>query len=94
MRTYDESCALLDRVVGRCVRDAAFAASVLENPESALAEYELNEDELDDFRSLKARHRDEAAEAWHAIRTGMTAVQARRADQARQANDMRQLGPT
>jgi hypothetical protein len=94
MRTYDESCALLDRVVGRCVRDAAFAASVLEDPESALAEYELNEDELDDFRSLKARHREEAAEAWHAIRSGMTAIQAGHAHQARQIRKTPYLGPT
>ena len=93
MRSYDESCALLDRVVGRCVRDPAFAASVLEDPESALAEYHLNEDELDDFRSLKARHREEAAEAWHAIRNGMTAIQARQADQARQTRNQ-QLGST
>jgi len=77
MRTYEESCALLDRVVGRCVRDESFAAAVLENPEAALEEYQLNEDELDDFRSLKARHREEAAQTWTAIRTGMAQVRAR-----------------
>ena len=71
MRTYEESCALLDQVVGRCVRDADFACDVLEDPETALAEYELNEDEMDDFRSLKRRHRDEADMVWSAIRKGL-----------------------
>jgi hypothetical protein len=74
MRTYDESCALLDRIVGRCVREAHFADAVLHDPETALKEYELNEGELDDFRALKARHRDEASETWSAIRNGMATV--------------------
>ena len=74
MRTYDESCALLDRIVGRCVREAPFADAVLNDPETALREYELNEDELDDFRALKTRHRDEASETWSAIRGGMAAI--------------------
>jgi hypothetical protein len=75
MRSYDESCALLDRIVGRCVREASFANAVLANPELALKEYELNEDELDDFRTLKARHSDEASQTWSAIREGMAAAQ-------------------
>jgi hypothetical protein len=78
MRTYDESCALLDRIVGRCVRESDFADAVLNEPETALKEYELNEGELDDFRALKARHRDEASETWSAIRNGMTAARQHR----------------
>jgi hypothetical protein len=78
VRTYEESCALLDRIVGRCVRDEAFGYAVLADPDAALSDYELNEDELDDFRALKARHRDEAAATWAAIRMAMEAVRARR----------------
>lgn len=74
MRTYEESCALLDLIVGRCVRDEEFAKSVLVDPETALKEYELNEDELDDFRALKNRHSDEAAQAWTAFRLGLQMV--------------------
>jgi len=77
MRTYEESCALLDLIVGRCVRDSAFAESVLAQPEVALAEYELNQGELDDFLALKAGHREEAAETWAAIRSGVDQVRAR-----------------
>lgn len=77
MRTYEESCALLDLIVGRCVRDAAFADAVLDEPEVALAEYELNQGELDDFLALKARHRDEAAVTWAAIRNGMAEIRGR-----------------
>ena len=45
-----------------------------DDPETALKEYELNEGELDDFRALKTRHRDEASETWSAIRGGMAAI--------------------
>lgn len=71
MRTYEESCRLLDEIVGRCVRDAEFAVSVLTDPEIALKEYELNEDELDDFRALKNRHFDETKEGWSALRISL-----------------------
>jgi hypothetical protein len=77
MRTYEESCALLDQIVGRCVRDVGFAIAVLADPAAALREYELNEDELDDFRALKDRHRDEAAEGWAAIRAYLETVRNR-----------------
>lgn len=73
MRSYEESCTLLDGIVGRCVRDAAFAASVLDDPISALASYGLNQDELDDFLALKARHRWEAEQGWAAIRAAIEA---------------------
>ena len=82
MRTYEESCALLDSIVGRCIREAAFAERVISDPETALAEYQLDEDELDDFRSLKARHSDEALETWAAIRTGVDRVRARQRQHA------------
>jgi hypothetical protein len=82
MRTYEESCALLDQIVGRCVRDPEFAASVLADPEAALKEYVLNEDELDDFRALKKRHHNEAADGWTAIRTGLQTVRNRQEERA------------
>jgi hypothetical protein len=73
-RTVDESCALLDQIIGRCVRDADFGARVLADPETALAEYELQEDELDDFRALKEKHAKEAAESWAEARAAMDAA--------------------
>lgn len=80
MRTYEESCARLDQIVGRCVRDVAFATAVLGDPEDALKEYELNEDEMDDFRSLRDSHREEAAEGWVAIRIGLETVRKRQTE--------------
>jgi hypothetical protein len=71
LRSYEESCALLDRIVGRCVRDADFARAVLDDPEAALAPYALNEDELDDFRTLRRDHREEAMSGWAQIRLAM-----------------------
>jgi hypothetical protein len=68
MRTYEESCTLLDGIVGRCVREAPFASAVLDDPAAALKEYELNADELDDFLALRADHREEAEETWRSIR--------------------------
>jgi len=76
-RSYRESCALLDRIVGRCIRDARFADWVLAAPEDALAEYQLTEDEFDDFRALSAGHLAEADEVWRSIRARMTTLQAR-----------------
>lgn len=73
MRTYEESCELLDRIVGRCIREADFAGDVLADPENALSGYGLNEDEMDDFRALKAEHEQEAAIEWDKIRQGMGA---------------------
>jgi hypothetical protein len=78
VRNYEESCALLDRIVGRCVRDEAFATRVLDDPVSALAMYELNQDELDDFLALKAGHRREAEQGWAEIRAAMASLQAGR----------------
>jgi hypothetical protein len=72
MRTYEESCALIDQIVGRCVREAAFASLVLSDPEAALAEYKLNEGELEDFRALRAGHRQDADEVWNTIRAHIT----------------------
>lgn len=71
MRSYEESCDLLDRIVGRCIREADFAERVLSNPEAALAEYGLDEHELEDFQILQSSHREEAAEGWRAIRERM-----------------------
>jgi hypothetical protein len=68
VRTVQESTILIDRIVGRCVREAAFAERVLEDPDRALAEYRLNEAELDDFRALKAKCAGEATASWAALR--------------------------
>lgn len=73
MRTYQESCTLLDGIVGRCVRESDFAAAVLDDPAAALREYDLNGDELDDFLALRADHKDEAAETWKTIREHIAA---------------------
>lgn len=83
MRSYEESCALLDGIVGRCIREADFAERVLANPEAALREYQLEEHELDDFRELKKDHREEAAEGWRAIREGMAAKPGQQAREAK-----------
>lgn len=71
MRTYEQSCAYLDAIVGRCVRDQAFAEAVLACPEAALADYHLTDDEMDDFRALSHRHRQEARDAWSALRLAL-----------------------
>jgi hypothetical protein len=76
-RTYEESCELLDEIVGRCVRDADFAEAVLDDPERALRDYLLNPHELEDFVALKTRHRKEAATAWRAIRSAMATIRRR-----------------
>jgi len=71
MRSYEESCHYLDQIVGRCVRDSVFAEAVLRNPEFALAEYDLNEDEMADFHALRSGHLDEARQGWALLRAGM-----------------------
>jgi len=48
----DERLRLMDSIVGRCVLDRDFGASVLCDPDRALSAYNLSEDELDDFRAL------------------------------------------
>ncbi|WP_434427084.1 hypothetical protein [Nannocystis pusilla] len=73
MRSFAESCALLDSIVGRCVREPEFAERVLDEPEAALAAYGLARHELDDFLALAGDHKQEAAETWAAIRAGIEA---------------------
>jgi hypothetical protein len=68
VRTVDDSIALIDTIVGRCVRDHDFARKVMEDPETALAEYRLNSGELDDFIALKAQMGGTALEVWEALR--------------------------
>jgi hypothetical protein len=67
----EERLALLDTIVGRCVRDRAFADRVLSDPDEALREYALDEGELDDFRALAASRRDEAIAVWAALRAAL-----------------------
>jgi hypothetical protein len=74
-RTYDESCVLLDRIVGRCVRDRDFASMVLNDPRAALREYGLSGHELDDFLALQQGYADEAAQVWEAIRKKLIMLQ-------------------
>jgi hypothetical protein len=76
-RSYEESCALLDQIVGRCVREPQFSERVLADPGEALREYALTEDELDDFHALRAGHLAEAIEVWAAIRARMGELRAR-----------------
>lgn len=73
-RSYEESCLLLDKIVGRCVRDENFARQVLDEPEIALQPYDLNEDELEDFQVLSAHHREEAGAIWAEIRNRMQSL--------------------
>jgi hypothetical protein len=68
-RSYEQSCALLDGIVGRCIRDPAFSRQVLEEPATALRDYNLTAEELDDFLALQAGHAAEAEQVWTAIRT-------------------------
>jgi hypothetical protein len=68
MRTVEQSTALIDEIVGRCVREADFAARVLENYEEALAEYRLNRAELDDFKALREQYASQAAAHWALLR--------------------------
>jgi hypothetical protein len=72
-RSYQESCDLLDGIVGRCVRDSVFADAVLVDPEQALAGYCLEEHEMDDFRALVRGHREVARSGWSAIRDALPA---------------------
>jgi hypothetical protein len=67
-RSYEESCKLLDQIVGRCVRDPQFSALVMADPSAALREFDLTEDELEDFLILKDAHLTEATQVWTAIR--------------------------
>lgn len=67
-RSYEQSCKLLDQIVGRCVRDPQFSARVMNDPRAALREFDLTEDELEDFLLLKDGHLEEATQAWNAIR--------------------------
>jgi hypothetical protein len=71
MRTFDESMALIDRIIGRCHRSASFAEAVLTDPEKALVEYGLQEGELDDFRAIKEKHHEEASRGWAEVRANL-----------------------
>jgi hypothetical protein len=73
VRSVEDSVALLDRIVGRCVRDAEFGRRVLACPETALAEYGLNADELDDFVVLQRDHAEEARAGWARLRAILAA---------------------
>jgi hypothetical protein len=44
---------------------------VLDDPDGTLAEYDLNEDELDDFRILAAEHREYCLKGWKILREAM-----------------------
>ena len=74
MRSYEESCAMVDRIVGRCIREADFASATLADPDTALRDYHLNKGELSDFQVLHAEHREEAGQIWATIRNRMEAL--------------------
>ena len=73
-RTYEESMSLIDRIIGRCVREEDFGRRVLEDPHTTLAEYGLNHAELSDFIALKVKHAAEAAEGWAELRAQWVAA--------------------
>lgn len=54
----------MDGIVGRCIREPEFGRRVLEDPATTLAEYGLNEDELDDFRALAKLGIDGVVSRW------------------------------
>lgn len=43
---------LMDGIVGLCIRDLEFGRRVLEDPVTALRDFGLEQDELDDFVAL------------------------------------------
>lgn len=73
-RTYEESTSLIDRIIGRCVREEDFGRRVLEDPESALQEYRLNHAEMSDFLALKRKHAADAREGWAELRAQWVAA--------------------
>jgi hypothetical protein len=77
-RTVEESCKLIDIIVGRCVREPDFALAVLDDPEQALREYSLSEEELEDFTALSKRDHAAILSGWDELRNRIEAH--RRAD--------------
>lgn len=68
-RSVEESTTLIDSIVGRCVRDPEFARAVVSSPHSALAEYELNQGELEDFIALRRDIGEGAITTWDGLRS-------------------------
>ena len=66
MNDLQERLELMDGIVGRCIRDLEFGARVLADPEGTLAEFNLREGEMDDFRAL-ARYADECMPRWQQL---------------------------
>jgi hypothetical protein len=66
-RSVEESLRLVDRIVGRCVREPEFARVVIADPDTALREYELTDDELEDFRVLSEGDREATLSGWAAL---------------------------
>jgi hypothetical protein len=81
-RTVEESCVLIDTITGRCVREPEFGLRVLDSPEEALAEYELNEGELEDFQMLAAHHREYALAHWDVLRKALEITRSQMAKKA------------
>jgi hypothetical protein len=77
-RSLEESLRLIDRIVGRCVREPEFARAVLADPDAALRGYALTQDELDDFRALSAGDRDATLAGWAALRGTIDTIRAPR----------------
>ena len=66
--------SLIDRIIGRCVREEDFGRRVLEDPETALLEYRLNHAEMSDFLALKWKHATDAREGWAELRAQWAAA--------------------
>lgn len=71
MRDTAASVALIDGIVGRCVRDPAFARAVISDPRSALAGYGLDEGEEADFLALREKVGAAALAAWSSLRQAL-----------------------
>lgn len=71
MRDVSESIALIDNIVGRCVRDPEFARAVIADPRAALASYGLNAGEEADFLALSEKLGASALETWAGLRDSL-----------------------
>lgn len=71
MRDSVASTALIDGIVGRCVRDPEFAQAVISDPRSALAGYGLDEEEEADFLALREKVGTGALTTWSALRQAL-----------------------
>ena len=73
MRTVEESIALIDKIVGRCIREPEFGRAVIDDPETALRDYQLNKEEMGDFLALRVKVGEDAISYWRDMKAAMFA---------------------